>query len=281
VLATTIIPTLALILLVAVPFLDRNPERSPRRRPLAMILGALAAFAVVSLTLAGDLAVRREERAVARKEAAGKAQAAPAAHPAERPPPNQAELAEAGEQLFDVLKCGSCHAVTGPPRDGIPTLAWEGDRARRSWLSIYLKKPTRIRWETDPKKQGRRPERRMPDFDLTDSEVEQLTAFLAAKRDPEMIPPQADLAAPAESAAVERGETLVHKTYRCIICHRIDSEGNPFGPDLAHVGSRRRPDFLYAIIHNPYRLDHHTAMKNLHLSPDEVGDAVRYLTTLR
>ena len=102
-----------------------------------------------------------------------------------------------------------------------------------------------------------------------------------AKQDPELIPHRPELSPPAESAAVEQGEKLVHKTYRCIICHRIGPEGNPFGPDLTHVGSRRQPDFLYAIIHNPYRLDHHTAMKNLHLAPDEVRDAVRYLTSLK
>lgn len=107
----------------------------------------------------------------------------------------------------------------------------------------------------------------MPNFDLTDSEAEQLTAFLMAKQDPELIPHRPELSTPAESAAVEQGQKLVHKTYRCIICHRIGSEGNPFGPDLSHVGSRRQPDFLYAIIHNPYRLDPHTAMKNLHLPP--------------
>lgn len=281
VLATSVIPGIAVILFILVPFLDRNPERLPRRRPLAMAIGALAAVTVVSLTVAGEFAVRREERALAQRKAAGKAPAVPAVQPAESPPQNEAQLVAAGERLFGELKCASCHPMTGPPRDGVPTLAWEGDRARRTWLSVYLKKPTRIRWETHLAKQGQRPERRMPDFDLTDSEVEQLTAFLMTKRDPKLIPQQPDLGAPAESAAVEQGEKLVHKTYRCIICHRVGSEGTAFGPDLTHVGSRRQPDFLYAIIHNPYRLDPHTAMKNLHLAPEEVRDAVRYLTTLR
>lgn len=281
VLATTVIPALAVVLLVALPFLDRNPERLPRRRPVAMAIGALSAIAIVSLTVAGDRAVRREERVLARRKAAGKAPAAPAASPTESPPRDQAQLAAAGERLFEELGCASCHPVTGPPRGGVPTLAWEGNRARRAWLEIYLKKPTRIRWETNLAKRGQRPERRMPDFDLTDSEAEQLTAFLMTKQDPDLIPDQPELSSPAESAAIEQGEKLVHKTYRCIVCHRVGPEGNPFGPDLTHVGSRRQPDFLYAIIHNPYRLDHHTAMKNLHLAPDEVRDAVRYLASLK
>ena len=190
-------------------------------------------------------------------------------------------MTKGGDNLFEELKCAACHPVAGPPRGGVPTLAWEGSRARRAWLNIYLKKPTRLRWETNLAKQGQRPERRMPDFDLTDSEAEQLTAFLMDKQDPGLIHHGPELSPLAESTAVEQGETLVHKTYRCIICHRIGPEGNPFGPDLTHVGSRRQPDFLYAIIDNPFRLDHHTAMKNLHLVPDEVRDAVRYLTSLK
>ena len=74
VLATTVIPATAMVLLLMVPFLDRNPERLPRRRPVAMAIGALSALAVVSLTLAGHLAVRREERALARRMAVSNAQ---------------------------------------------------------------------------------------------------------------------------------------------------------------------------------------------------------------
>lgn len=282
VLATTVIPTMAVALLLALPFLDRNPERFPRRRPIAMTAGALAALAVVSLTLAGERAVRVEEQALARRLAAARSTPTRAAAvPTERPPQNEAKLIASGALLFDQLKCASCHAVTGPPRDGIPTLAWEGSRARRNWLRVYLKKPTRIHWETDLSKPGQRPERRMPNFDLTDPEVERLTAFLMNKVDPKLIPPQPGLDTPADPDALARGQAIVHKTYNCTLCHRIGSEGNPFGPDLTHVGSGRKPDFIYAIIANPYRLDSQTAMKNLHLAPVEIQDAVRYLSSLR
>lgn len=283
VLATSVIPALAVILLVAVPFLDRNPERSPRCRPVAMALGAAAALTVVSLTLAGNRAVRREERALNQRLAAAKAKAkaeakAPAA---EAVPRNQAELIAAGETLFEQLKCGLCHSLDGPPQGGVPTLAWEGSRVREGWLRAYLKKPTRIHWETDLKRQGKRPRVRMPDFELSDDEVNQLTAFLASKQDGKLIPPQPELEGSADPAAIERGEKLVHETHRCTICHRIGEDGTHFGPDLTHVGLRGRPDFLYSIIHNPQRLDRRTRMKNLHLKPDEIKDAVSYLSSLK
>lgn len=285
VLATSVIPALAVILLVAVPFLDRNPERSPRRRPIAMTLGAAAALTVVSLTLAGNHAVRLEERALDQRLSAAKAKAdaekARTAAPVEAVPRDQAELIAAGGALLEQLKCARCHSLDGPPEGGVPTLAWEGSRVREGWLRAYLKKPTRIHWETDLKKQGERPRLRMPDFELTDDEADQLTAFLADKRDEKLIPPQPGLEESADPAAIDRGEKLVHETYRCTVCHRIGDDGNPFGPDLTHIGLRGRPDFLYAIIQNPQHLDPRTKMKNLHLKPEEVGDAVRYLSSLK
>src|SRR5256885_11420713 len=39
VLATVGIPTIALVLLLLLPFYDRNPERRPERRPIAMTAG--------------------------------------------------------------------------------------------------------------------------------------------------------------------------------------------------------------------------------------------------
>jgi len=283
VLATSVIPGLAVVLFVAVPFIDRSPERSPRRRPVAMALGAAVALTVVSLTLAGNHAVRREERALAQRLAAAKAKAKAEtkAAPAERAPTNQAELVAAGETLVEQLKCGLCHSLDGPPKGGVPTLAWEGSRVNEAWLRVYLKNPTRIHWETNLKRQGQRPRLRMPDFELSDGEVDQLAAFLASKTDAELIPHQPELEGSADPAAVDRGEKLVHETYRCTVCHWIGEDGTHFGPDLTHIGLRGRPDFLHAIIHHPQRLDHRTAMKNLHLKPDEVIDAVRYLTTLK
>ena len=39
--------------LILMPFIDKHPERSPRKRPIAMILTALIAVSVVGLTVAG------------------------------------------------------------------------------------------------------------------------------------------------------------------------------------------------------------------------------------
>jgi len=54
--ATIGIPTICLILLILLPFIDRGPERDPRRRPIAMVAGATTIAAMAYLTVLGALA---------------------------------------------------------------------------------------------------------------------------------------------------------------------------------------------------------------------------------
>src|SRR6201989_299313 len=51
--ATIIIPTICMVLLLLLPFYDRGPERHPARRPLATTAGILTILAMGYLTYAG------------------------------------------------------------------------------------------------------------------------------------------------------------------------------------------------------------------------------------
>lgn len=53
VIATVVIPTGALVLLLSLPFIDRNPEKRPAKRPIAMALMVLAVVTLIVLTLLG------------------------------------------------------------------------------------------------------------------------------------------------------------------------------------------------------------------------------------
>jgi len=55
-LATIGIPTICLVLLLLLPFFDRNPERNPLRRPIATIAGIATIAAMAYLTILGALA---------------------------------------------------------------------------------------------------------------------------------------------------------------------------------------------------------------------------------
>ena len=54
--ATVGIPTLCLVLLLLLPFYDRNPERNPLRRPIATTAGIATIAAMAYLTILGALA---------------------------------------------------------------------------------------------------------------------------------------------------------------------------------------------------------------------------------
>jgi menaquinol-cytochrome c reductase cytochrome b/c subunit len=55
-LATIGIPTVCLVLLLLLPFIDRGPERHPLRRPIAMVAGLATIAAMTYLTVLGALA---------------------------------------------------------------------------------------------------------------------------------------------------------------------------------------------------------------------------------
>ena len=54
--ATVGIPTVCLVLLILLPFIDRNPERNPLKRPIATLTGVAVIAAMAYLTIEGALA---------------------------------------------------------------------------------------------------------------------------------------------------------------------------------------------------------------------------------
>jgi ubiquinol-cytochrome c reductase cytochrome b subunit len=114
VLGTLGVPLLGTLLLLLVPWLDRSPERSPAKRPVAVAVFALSAVALITLSLIGA-------------QSAPAATAAPSGPPGPTPdssivstPPGpgpslastQIGGAEHGAQLF-VLYCVECHGAQG------------------------------------------------------------------------------------------------------------------------------------------------------------------------
>jgi menaquinol-cytochrome c reductase cytochrome b/c subunit len=55
-LATIGVPTVLMILMILVPFVDRGPERRPERRPIAMLVGIFVIAAMAYLTYLGAAA---------------------------------------------------------------------------------------------------------------------------------------------------------------------------------------------------------------------------------
>ena len=119
-LATIGVPTICIILLILLPFIDRNPERRPERRPIATIAGIFTIVAMGYLTYLGA--------------AAGS--------------PNQidmevAEKYEAGKLVVAQSGCLACHKIGHNGNDGPgPDLTDIGEKLPKAAILRTLENPT-------------------------------------------------------------------------------------------------------------------------------------------
>jgi menaquinol-cytochrome c reductase cytochrome b/c subunit len=117
--ATIGIPTIALMLLLLLPFYDRSPERHPLKRPIAMI-GAVATIAAMGyLTVLGALAG----------------------------PPSEIDIEVAsqhqrGAEVAAASGCLGCHKIGENGNTLGPDLTEIGDRLGRDAISRTLVNPT-------------------------------------------------------------------------------------------------------------------------------------------
>jgi menaquinol-cytochrome c reductase cytochrome b/c subunit len=155
-LGTVGIPTLALILLILVPFYDRRRERRIARRPVAVVAALLVIASMGVLTYKGATA----------EEASGEAPQLAEEWTAAQ---NLSEEASAGALLFAQSGCLSCHRFEGTGGTIGPDLTEEGVKGRgKQWQIEHLMDP-----------QSKTPGSSMPPFTaFTDQQYDQLATFL-------------------------------------------------------------------------------------------------------
>jgi menaquinol-cytochrome c reductase cytochrome b/c subunit len=165
ILATVGIPTILLILLLALPFIDRRSEKRLSRRPVAVVAACLVIASMGILTYKGATA-----------EEAGSVETEVVDAWAARQKLN--EQARAGAVLFAQSGCLSCHTYlnAGSSNLGAPDLTDEGTKGRGiDWQIAHLKCPS---CET--------PGSPMPAFEnFTDEQYQQLAQFLEQSKGPQ------------------------------------------------------------------------------------------------
>ena len=118
-LATVGIPTLCLVLLLVLPFIDRNPERNPLRRPIATVAGIATIGAMAYLTIVGALA----------------------GSPTEIDQPAPAGLKK-GQEVMASSGCLGCHKVGENGNTLGPNLTHIGDKLGKAAIARTLVNPT-------------------------------------------------------------------------------------------------------------------------------------------
>jgi mono/diheme cytochrome c family protein len=165
ILGTVGIPTIALILLFALPFVDIRRERRILRRPVALVAAVLTVLSMGVLTYKGATA----------KESLGSETLAAVPTWAAREGFANNATALAGAKIFAQVGCLNCHSYlgTGGGFAGAPDLSAEGSKKRGLKFQVdHLKCPSCVH-----------PGSPMPSFkDLGESNLRQLATFLEASK---------------------------------------------------------------------------------------------------
>ena len=118
-LATIGIPTICLVLLLLLPFIDRGPERNPLRRPIAVTAGIATIAAMAYLTILGALAGAPTE--------------------IDQPAPPGLEK---GQEVMASSGCLGCHKVGDNGNTLGPNLTDIGDQLGKDAIARTLVNPT-------------------------------------------------------------------------------------------------------------------------------------------
>jgi menaquinol-cytochrome c reductase cytochrome b/c subunit len=165
ILGTVGIPTILLIILISMPFVDIRRERRLLRRPVAVVAAILVVLSMGVLTWKGAVA----------KESLGSENVEKAAAWAQREGFANNPTAVAGVKIFAQVGCLNCHSYlgTGGGFAGAPDLSDEGARGKGIKFQIdHLKCPSCVN-----------PGSPMPSFtDLGGDNLTKLATFLEASK---------------------------------------------------------------------------------------------------
>jgi ubiquinol-cytochrome c reductase cytochrome b subunit len=249
VVGSVVLPNLAVVALLAVPFLDRGRPVPLVRRRVAM--GAVAVCAVVwtGLTLAAVAGTP-----AAREEASGSEAG-----------PGWAQLSPvevAGIGYFRKQGCQSCHTLGGGAGKKLGPDLGQASRRTAAWLIAHFDQPGALM-----------PGTAMPPMRLTGAEKNGLAAFLLR-----VTPENARALARAPEAVVEGA--MVYMKYRCGACHRVNGVGMRSAPDLNGVGRKRERKWLEEHFADPKRFSPGSVMPAYRFAPREMEAINSYLLAL-
>jgi ubiquinol-cytochrome c reductase cytochrome b subunit len=237
---TIIIPTLAILALIMVPFIDRGKAVRIRQRTGAItlvVLGAIGWSALTARAVATTPPSSESEDAGLQKVEAWRE------IPAD-------QLAAVG--YFRKDNCAGCH-VAGKAGPG-PDLTINPSTKPADWLIEHFKKPTAS----------------SPDSQLSGLQLKTLATFVAKREDTGL-----DALANAPQAAVD-GAMLYQKN-QCAACHELNGVGQKNGPPLNGLSDRRARDWVQGHFSDPPKFSPGSTMPAYKFDPQDLDRITDYL----
>jgi mono/diheme cytochrome c family protein len=175
-------------------------------------------------------------------------------------------------KLMEDLNCYGCHRINGRGGDMAPDLSWEGSSVQRKWLDDFLKNPNTLRPALL---------RRMPKFNLTDSERAALTDYLMNVYQAPAFDRDELASSGYPGALVEQGRQLFYSRYACQSCHIVNTKEDKgyIGPPLYQVGLRLTPAWIFHYLKDPQAMRPGTMEPNQKMSDDDARALTAFLMT--
>ena len=163
VVGTVGVPTIIVLLLVMLPFVDRSPERNPLSRPFVMLCGFIFCATLLALTLIGYYSPGRAELSGSSSPKPGVEGGHKSARSA------QTGQKDSGVQIFQSAGCTACHSVEGTGGTIGPALSRGALREKgRAWIVHQIRNP-----------RSHNPNTLMPAFtSLSSRQVDTLVSYL-------------------------------------------------------------------------------------------------------
>ncbi|MFQ5628782.1 MAG: c-type cytochrome [bacterium] len=184
--------------------------------------------------------------------------------------PAETPVLNRGRELLVEQSCVACHDLAGFEKARTPTLDGIGNKVNRGWLVRWLKNPREVR-----------PKAKMPNFHLSEEEIEVLADFLMSfksfSKDARLAPlPAVFDEKKDDEAFINLGKTRFREA-RCISCHQVEGRGGHLAPELVKIASKTTPQWLYNYVQNPKRLQPGVEMPQYGFSEEEAAAVVAYM----
>jgi mono/diheme cytochrome c family protein len=185
-----------------------------------------------------------------------------------------------GRRLLGQYGCVRCHTVKTPEgakmtgTDDPPPLEHIADKTTREWIAAWLKNPQAYAGSAT-----------MPNFQLADADIRDISAFLIAQSTPYGLekPAEATPMPSQDDAVIQQGSSLYGESF-CASCHAVENAagllvGGNLGPEITRVGSKVKTDWLAGWLRNPGAMDGNTAMPHYRFNSQQIGLLISFLAS--
>ena len=247
--ASVVLPGVAVLALLLVPFLDRGRIERVGRRTVAFAVLFMAVCGWGALTLSAVWSTPAGVEVSVLAEGPGRWE-------------ELTPEALAGIGYYRQENCASCHTTNGTGSGIGPDLTLTSQRRSAAWMIEHFKRPSSMV-----------PGTAMPAIQLSDKQMNALASFLL-----ELTPKNAVALREAPREAVEGA--MVYQRSRCAFCHQVNGTGRKVGPPLNGVSGRRSREWIAGHFLAPKTYSPGTLMPAYKFSPEDMESLVAYLYSL-